>query len=65
MFLIHGTNDLEIPFEHGLSLYESCKNPFPPWWVHEGGHNDIEVVWRSTFFLKVRGFVEALETGKA
>ena len=40
--------------------------PYPPWWVHEGGHNDIEVVWRSTFFLKVRGFIEALTTpGKA
>ncbi|CAD7969220.1 unnamed protein product [Amoebophrya sp. A120] len=61
VFLIHGTADLEVPIDHGKALYEACLRPFPPWWVHEGGHNDIEVIWRATFFTKIRGFLDSLE----
>lgn len=61
VFLIHGTADEEIRFEHALALYEACKHPYPPWWVHEGGHNDIEIIWRSVFFAKLRSFLEFLE----
>jgi len=61
VFIIHGTKDQEVPFDHGVSLYDACPMPFEPWWVPEGGHNDIELVWRSTFFIRVQVFLMALE----
>eukprot|EP00397_Hematodinium_sp_SG-2012_P008283 GEMP01008339.1.p1 GENE.GEMP01008339.1~~GEMP01008339.1.p1 ORF type:complete len:318 (+),score=46.98 GEMP01008339.1:270-1223(+) len=61
VFIIHGTKDLEVPFDHGIKLYDACPNPFEPWFVPEGGHNDIEVVWRSTFFVRLQVFLSALD----
>eukprot|EP00392_Amoebophrya_sp_AT5.2_P017175 g17499.t1 len=46
VFVIHGSADQEVPIDHGKALHEACRKPHPPWWVHEGGHNDIEVIWR-------------------
>ncbi|CAD7933841.1 unnamed protein product [Amoebophrya sp. A25] len=61
VFCIHGTDDQEVPIDHGKALFEACRRPATPWWVYHGGHNDIEVVWRASFFTKVRQFLENLE----
>lgn len=43
VFIIHGKDDSEVGFEHGLALQaavpEDCKTD--PWWVPHKGHNDI------------------------
>lgn len=63
VFVIHGTHDTEIPFEHGVTLYEACppKLAFDPWWVKEAGHNDIEVNHRSLYFDHLIKFINALD----
>lgn len=63
VFIIHGTHDTEIPFEHGSALYEACPQEFAyePWWVKEAGHNDIEINHRSEFFEKLRKFLRSLD----
>jgi len=61
VFIIHGTKDQEVPFDHGVALYDAAPYPFEPWWVPEGGHNDIEIIWRSTFFIRLEHFLKAIE----
>lgn len=60
---IHGTHDAEIPFEHGLALYEACpaEHAVEPWWVKGAGHNDIEVEHREEYFIRLRNFVKSLD----
>ena len=39
MYIIHGTEDEDVPFEHGLELSKraaKCRK----WWVEGRGHND-------------------------
>merc|ERR1712139_723466 len=61
VFIIHGTEDREVPFDHGDDLYKAAPVKYDPWWVYEGGHNDIEVVWREDFFLRLHLFLAFLE----
>jgi fermentation-respiration switch protein FrsA (DUF1100 family) len=75
IFIIHGTKDEVISFDHGLTLHKMIeKTPYAyePWWVSGFGHNDIEseYVKKLTFFLthysetkyikKIYEFVHAL-----
>merc|ERR1719171_548780 len=64
-FVIHGTADTEVPFEHGVALYDACPPDlaFDPWWVQEGGHNDIEIVQRQMYFMRIQNFLAALRSG--
>mmetsp|Transcript_63056 Transcript_63056/g.150254 ORF Transcript_63056/g.150254 Transcript_63056/m.150254 type:complete len:357 (-) Transcript_63056:25-1095(-) len=61
VLVIHGTHDAEVPFEHGLALYEACPEDmrFDPWWVKNAGHNDIEVLYYSEYFQRLSSFIEA------
>jgi len=61
VFLIHGTKDQEVSFDHGVALYDAAPNPFEPWWVPDGGHNDIEIIWRSTFFIRLQVFLSSID----
>lgn len=63
VFIIHGTHDTEIPFEHGVTLYEACppEMAYDPWWVKEAGHNDIEINHRSLFFEHLARFLKAID----
>jgi len=63
VFVIHGTHDAEVPFEHGLALYEACppELAFDPWWVKEAGHNDIETNNRGLYFKNLDRFLSALD----
>jgi len=64
VFVIHGTHDTEIPFEHGLTLFEGCpaEMAYDPWWVKEAGHNDIEINHRSEYFERIRKFIRAVQS---
>mmetsp|Transcript_40964 Transcript_40964/g.72034 ORF Transcript_40964/g.72034 Transcript_40964/m.72034 type:complete len:331 (-) Transcript_40964:95-1087(-) len=60
---IHGTHDSEVPFEHGLALFEACpsEHAVEPWWVKGAGHNDIEVEHRDEYFVRLRAFLRGLD----
>eukprot|EP01068_Selenidium_serpulae_P016626 Selendium_serpulae@DN6312_c0_g1_i1.p1 len=62
VFIIHGTNDEMIPVYHGRALYDSCKTAVYPYWVEGGGHNDIEVCAKQTFFENVARFLQFLDS---
>lgn len=64
VFVVHGTEDLEIPLFHGKEFANNAPNPYKPWFVHEGGHNNIEVNFRPQLFRKLREFIKDLNTGK-
>jgi len=63
VFVIHGTHDAEVPFDHGLALYEACpeEHAYDPWWVKEAGHNDVETKHRAMYFEQLAGFLKALD----
>lgn len=61
VFVIHGTHDVEVPFEHGVELHDACPPEwaFEPWWVEMAGHNDIEITHRQEYFDRLRHFIQA------
>lgn len=63
VFVIHGTQDTEVPFDHGVSLWEAVAPDcaFDPWWVEDGGHNDIEINFRDSYFTNLARFFRALD----
>ncbi len=61
VFVIHGTQDQEIPLHHGQMLASAAPNKYQPWYVDGAGHNNIEVQWRETLFQQLLDFVHFLE----
>ncbi len=43
MFILHGTDDKEIPVLHAEKLFEKSNKKFKPWYVLNANHNNIEV----------------------
>ncbi|KAF4671678.1 hypothetical protein FOL47_001347 [Perkinsus chesapeaki] len=70
VFIIHGTDDEEVPCEHGMQLAEAVTGDearlgcpealFPPWWVKGATHNDIEIRYRDQYYRRVKAFVRYL-----
>lgn len=58
VFIIHGTEDAEVPLAHGIALHEACppECAYEPWWVEGAGHNDIELCFREAYFEQLRRF---------
>jgi len=65
VFVIHGTHDVEVPFDHGVALYEALppEHAYDPWWVKDAGHNDIEINHSAMYFTHLLRFLRALEAG--
>mmetsp|Transcript_119029 Transcript_119029/g.237318 ORF Transcript_119029/g.237318 Transcript_119029/m.237318 type:complete len:357 (-) Transcript_119029:82-1152(-) len=63
VFVFHGTNDMEIPVDHGETLYKACPEElaYEPWWVREAGHNDIEISYRPMYLEHLARFLRALD----
>lgn len=61
VFIIHGTHDVEVPFEHGAALFDACppELAYEPWWVKDAGHNDIEILHRQLYFSRLLNFIES------
>ena len=61
VFVMHGTDDEEIPFFHGKMLHEAAKQPHPPFWVQGAGHNNVAEHAADEYYARLNGFVESLE----
>lgn len=59
-FIVHGTRDEIVPFRHGLELAQKARNPYNPFWVDGGGHNNIEIVCHNEFYAHIKDFLEHL-----
>ena len=58
VFIMHGEMDKEVPIDHGKLLSTKCKNLVNPWWAPEGGHNDLDVRFRKTYFIRLNRFIK-------
>ena len=69
VFIIHGTRDEVVPFSHGQELYLALKDEckYRPFWVHNAGHNNIELLCRENdeFFFRIKDFVRFVELRRA
>lgn len=43
IFILHGTEDKIVPFNHGKGLFEAIpeEKQYPPFWAKGCGHNNI------------------------
>ncbi|OII72219.1 uncharacterized protein cubi_01552 [Cryptosporidium ubiquitum] len=58
VFVIHGTADTIIPFNHGEMLYKLSPNKYTPWYVNGANHCNIELNWRGELISKVKQFID-------
>ena len=58
MFLIHGESDIDVTIDHGKLLASKCRNPYNPWWVEDGDHNNIDYNFRKNYYLKIGKFLK-------
>lgn len=61
VFIMHGTEDREIPVKHGECLASRAAVQWPAWWVPAGGHNDIDVRFRDEYISRIQAFVTAVK----
>lgn len=57
VFIMHGEADEDVPVSHGKLLAEKCKNIYHPWWAIDGDHNNMDVKFRRTYFMKLTRFI--------
>lgn len=63
VYIMHGRKDEIVPFWHGDLLVKSCAKgiAYPPFWVDEGGHNNLEIVARQQFYDNLSKFLAWLD----
>ncbi|CAG9325472.1 unnamed protein product [Blepharisma stoltei] len=60
IFLLHGIDDKQIPLKHAERLASFVRYGFPPWWVKNAGHNDIEIKHRREYLNRLKMFIESI-----
>jgi len=60
VFIIHGTEDLEVPIHHGKNLFAAVpdKYKYKPWWVPNRGHNNVIIGNEREYFRKLTDFLQ-------
>jgi fermentation-respiration switch protein FrsA (DUF1100 family) len=63
VYVVHGTKDEIVPFWHGEDLVRNCRKDcaYQPYWVQDGGHNNLEIVARQPFYDNFLKFLQWLE----
>ena len=64
VFVIHGTEDVEIPPHHGEAIYANAPRPYNLWLVPGADHNNIEVMHRDQWKAEVKAFLASLKGGE-
>ena len=70
--VVHGTADVQVPFRHGKTLFETLsrrsgddgeKTPRhpEPYWVPGAGHDDVYERDPAAFIRELRGFLESVD----
>jgi len=57
VFLMHGDSDVDVTIAHGKLLASKCRNPYNPWWVPDGDHNNIDYKFRKAYYLRIGKFL--------
>ncbi|MGB0561435.1 MAG: alpha/beta hydrolase [Spirulinaceae cyanobacterium] len=61
VLIIHGTEDVTIPFSHGQTLFETALPPKTSYWVEGATHNDLVWVAGMEYPQVIQEFSEQLE----
>ena len=56
-----GIRDEIVPVWHGLELFKRLKNPYEPFWVNGGNHNNLEILEKDAFLGRLRDFLSYLD----
>ena len=54
---MHGDSDVDVTIAHGKLLASKCRNPYNPWWVPDGDHNNIDYKFRKAYYLRIGKFL--------
>jgi len=65
VFVLHGTGDTIVPFDHGKQISDRVKavSPalhYPPWWVKGADHGDLEVRFRAEYLRRLKTFLASV-----
>jgi dipeptidyl aminopeptidase/acylaminoacyl peptidase len=62
IFIIHGTKDKVIPISHGQQMYGNSKKKYTPWFVENGGHNNIDrsLKFKGKYYEEMKNFIKKL-----
>jgi pimeloyl-ACP methyl ester carboxylesterase len=64
-FVIHGTDDRVVPFQHGVELKSMLTCPFQrKWWVQGGGHNNLEESFGRELVYQLDEFLVSIQEHK-
>jgi len=58
--IIHGRMDEIVSFQHALDLYKNAANKVEPYFVPNGGHNDLED-YATDYFKKITDFISLIQ----
>jgi len=63
VYIVHGTKDEITPFWHAEDLVRNTREEcaYPPFYVENGGHNNLEIVARQQFWDNFRKFLQWLD----
>jgi fermentation-respiration switch protein FrsA (DUF1100 family) len=61
VFIIHGKCDELVSFSHAVQLYKACKYKYPPLFVKQGGHNDVEIYAFIKYLKALRQFISHIK----
>lgn len=64
VLVIHGKQDLTIPFHHGESLFDAVPGSRSFLWVDEAGHNDLFYRAGDRYLDAIKQFANSLQSGK-
>ncbi len=62
VLIIHGTEDMVIPFEMGQKLFEAARQPKTLMRIEGAGHDDPYVVGGEAYFNRLRTFVQSTKS---
>jgi len=60
IWILHGTDDQEVPISHGEGVYAACSNPWENWFVVGGHHNNLENIREEEYYRRFDGFLKYL-----
>ena len=63
VYVIHGDNDEQVDFSHGVSIHEAVHEAYKtePYWVSGGGHNDIVELHREEYYRRLQGYFDSVK----
>jgi len=65
VFVIHGSQDRDIPRRHGEQLVLRAQTPYKPWFAVNAGHNNVESKYASLYEAKLDEFIGDVVAGQA